>query len=117
MKINYGKACNALYNGEKLPRKIKKYILGKKISKSKLNRLLKSVEIIEHAKTMYDSPIIKPYLFCPECGCTEMWGTGNKTIHPEHWEHFYCISCNNLVAIIDNSPFIHALECKDFEIP
>lgn len=117
MKINYNKAYNALFYREKLPRKVKKHLIGKRISNCKLKRLLKSVENVKGADTMYDTPIIKPYPFCPKCGCTNMWGTGNKTGHPEHWEHFYCTRCNNLVAIIDNSPFIHALECYNYEIP
>ena len=113
MKINYHKLYSALSNGYKLPRKVKKSVLGLRMSKSKLRRLLKSVEIISSASTMYEVPEIKPYLFCPHCGCTEMRGTGNMTSYPEHWERFHCVRCNKVVAYIDNSPFIHALECGE----
>jgi len=113
MKINSNKAYEAIRNGDKLPRKVKKQILGLRMSGAKLRRLLNSVEIISTAKTMYEAPEIKPYTFCPHCGCTGMRGTGNKTSYPEWWEYFYCIRCNKVVGYIDNSAFIHALECSD----
>lgn len=109
-KINYRKAYYAMRYGDKLPRKVKKALLGKRMSKCRLNRLLKSVKIVESCKTMFEFPIIEPYAFCPNCGCTEMTGTGNMTTYPEHWEDFHCVRCRTVVAKIDNSPFIHILE-------
>lgn len=108
MKINSSKAYRFI--GGKLPRKVKKAILGLKISNSSLKRLLKSVQIIAPSETMYEQTEIKPYPFCPHCGCTSSRGSGNKTFYPEHWEYFYCNRCNKVVGYIDNSPFIHALE-------
>ena len=113
MNITY-KQFEAAYNHEKLPRKLKKAILGKKMNKSLLNRLLKSVRIISSANTMYESPKIEPYTFCPFCGYIGMKGTGNLTAYPEHWEYFHCIKCDKVVGYIDNSAFIHALECEDY---
>lgn len=115
MKINYQKVNISLMYGNKLPRKVKKHVLGKRMSNAALNRLLKTVKVIKSAKTMYESPVILPYLFCPHCGCTLSVGSGNKTEYPEHWEDFKCGRCRKIVAYIDNSPFIHALEhpeCK-----
>lgn len=114
MKINHYKVYRAIENDDKLPRKVKKYVLGKRMRKSQLKKLLKSVEVMKSAGTMYETPTIKPYLFCPHCGCTGMNGTGNLTSYPEHWEKFHCIRCHAVVAYIDNSPFIHALECKEY---
>lgn len=113
MKINYSKVYRAIHLSHKLPRKVKKRLFGLKMSKAELNRLLKSVEIISPAKTMYETPEIKPYMFCPHCGCISMRGSGNLTSYPEHWEYYYCNRCNKVVGYIDNSPFIHALECSD----
>jgi len=113
MKVNYRKAYTALHYGEKLPRKVKKLLLGKRISQSKLNRLIKSVKVISHARTMYEVPVVEPYLFCPHCGCRGMRPTGNRVAYPEHWEDFHCERCREIVAYIDNSPFIHILEYKD----
>jgi len=110
MKLNRNKIWQSIQNGEKLPRKAKKAFLGKRMKQSSLRRLLKSVNVMQPAQTMYESPVIFPYLFCPKCGCTESTGTGNMTSYPEHWEYFYCIRCHEKVAYIDNSPFIHALE-------
>lgn len=110
MRVNFNKAYQSLQNDERMPRKVKKIILGKRMSKGKLNKLLKTVQIINTANTMYESPEIKPYTFCPHCGCTGMTGSGNLTTYPEHWENFRCLRCNKIVGYIDNSPFSHALE-------
>lgn len=104
-KINFNKAYQFLTCGEKLPRKTKKHFLGKRMSNSKLKKLLDLVEV--------ESKEIKPFAFCPSCGCTSMRGTGNDAVYPEHWEYFYCSRCSKVVGYIDNSPFVHALECKE----
>lgn len=101
---------NALRWGDRIPRKAKKAILGLKISSCALNRLLKSVKVLETFKTMYETPNIYPYLFCHKCGHTGYYGTGNMTEYPEHWEDFNCFRCHAKVAYIDNSPFVHILE-------
>lgn len=110
MKINYHKSYVGLMYGYKLPRKVKKYFLGKRMSKSKLNRLIKSVKVVKSAETLYEDSIIEPYAFCPKCGCTGMSGSGNRVDYPEHWEDFYCHRCRYIVGTIDNSPFIHVLQ-------
>ena len=97
----------------KLPRKIKKWYYGKRYSRNQLSRLLATVEIVSGCGTMYERTVIKPYSFCPNCGCKHYYGTGNMTSYPEHWEEFHCVRCNFIVGYIDNSPFIHALECRD----
>lgn len=102
-------------NGYKVPRKIKKAIIGTRIPKSKLRRMLKETKIVSIAKTMYDEVIAEPHgLFCPHCGCKGMIGGGNMAEYPEHWERFRCLRCQKVVAYIDNSPFVHALEFKDY---
>lgn len=111
--MNYYRIYTALRDGGKVPRKAKKAILGKRMNKAKLNRLLDSVTIGEQAHTMYETADIKPYLFCPHCGCQQTRSSGNLTAHPEHWEYEYCLRCNKVVGYIDNSPYTHALECKD----
>lgn len=108
MKYKYYKS---VIRGEKIPRKAKKSILGTKMPKSKITRLLKSVRLGEPIKTMFERREIYPYAFCPKCGCKDYVGHGNRAGYPEHWESFTCIKCHNLVGYIDNSPFIHALEC------
>ncbi len=94
----------------KVSRKTKKYVLGKKLNKRKLNNLLSSVEVGKDAKTMYELPEIKPYLFCPHCGCTASRTTNNMTVYPEAYYLEYCLRCNAVVSYIDNSPYIHILE-------
>ena len=110
--MNYFKMYVALQNGEKIPRKAKKVILGKKMNNAKLRKLLDSVVIGEAANTMHEIADIKPYPFCPHCGCQSTRCSGNLSVYPEYWGYTYCLRCNKVVGYIDNSPFIHALECK-----
>ena len=60
------KVYTAIQLNDKLPRKVKKAVLGKRMSTGKLKKLLKTVEVVSLAQTMYESPIIKPYLLM-EC--------------------------------------------------
>lgn len=111
MKVKYQHYI-FLQEGSKISRKAKKAILGKRMSSGKINKLLKTVELGEPITTMYERREIFPFSFCPKCGCKDYFGSGNMTSYPEHWEEFKCLRCKNLVGYIDNSPFIHALECK-----
>jgi ribosomal protein S27AE len=95
---------------KRLPRKLKKRILGKKIKKSKLRKLLYTVRITYHKNGEAE---IYPNEFCPHCGCTIMFSTGNRTLYPEWWEYYYCAKCGEIIGYIDNSPFVHALQCKE----
>ena len=83
------------------------------MSQCQLNRLLKTVVVVKPSKRSYNYPVIEPYMFCPKCGCTKVRSTGNMVSYPEHWEEFYCLRCNKIVAAIDNSPFTHVLELKN----
>ena len=84
-----------------LPRKMKKTILGKRMSGSALRRRLAAV-VIENA--------VLSDRFCPRCGCESMHSTGNMATYPEVWEKFRCYRCDWLVGEIDNSRFMHCLE-------
>jgi hypothetical protein len=105
----------ALMNGEKVPRKIKKSILGRKLNKSKLRKLLESVEIIKNPYP--ESATILPYRFCPKCGCREIRFTDNMAEYPERWVRGYCARCSNKVVESDNSPYYHCLEFEGYELP
>lgn len=102
------------YEGGHLPRKLKKQILGKKMKVSVLRGLLRTVELGEPIKTMYERREANTGLFCPHCGEIGYVGSGNMTEYPEHWEEFRCLRCRSLVGYIDNSPFVHALEYPDY---
>ena len=98
---------------EKLPRKLKKRILGKRISKSKLRRKLDAVVIYKPAKTCYESASMNCEPFCPHCGCEAIRFIDHRAEYPEMWTEDRCMRCDAVVGYIDNSPYIHALECKD----
>lgn len=98
-------------NRGKLRRKAKKELLGTLMSKTRLRKLLDSVQIIENKYP--DESTILPYPFCPKCGCKETRSTGNMAEYPERWDRVKCARCNFIVAESDNSPYVHALECKE----
>jgi transcription initiation factor IIE alpha subunit len=110
--MSYWNHINYFYNGN-IPRKHKKAILGFKLSKNKIRKLLKTVKLGDEIKSIFEEREIKPFMFCPKCGCKGFAGAGNMAQYPEHWEKFNCIRCGTLVGYIDNSPFVHALECPD----
>lgn len=103
----------AFLNGEKIPRKAKKSLLGKRLNKQKIGKILSNLQVLEVAKTMYDRPVFNVPWICPKCGCERRRTTGNMTSYPEHWENIYCLRCNHLIAFIDNSPYIHCFEYKE----
>ncbi len=73
---------------------------------------MESVKIIKNEYPKSDT--ILPYEFCPKCGCRKITSSGNMADeYPQHWEKFYCKNCGFLVGLIDNSPFVHCLSCKD----
>jgi len=113
--MKFGKKFGEWYAyGGRIPRKTKKHFLGVRISSCELKRRLKMVIVGDPIKTMYERVQFEPYGdFCPHCGHIGYVGTGNRTTYPEHWEYFHCLRCRSVVGYIDNSPFIHALECRE----
>lgn len=102
------KYSHALTCEQKIPRKIKKIILGPKLNKAKLRKLLLSVKITTNK---YPEPAtIEPYEFCPKCGCTMIISTGNMSAYPESYVKNFCARCGYLVALQDNSPWMSCLE-------
>lgn len=102
------------HDGGRIPRKTKKRLLGELIKKTTLRKMLSETTLGEPIRTMFERREILPHgEFCPKCGTKGYVGTGNKTCYPEHWEYFHCIRCRSVVGYIDNSPFVHALECAE----
>ena len=106
-KARYYRFIDSHIDGEKIPRKAKKAIFGKRISKKKLREKIASVRYYE------DGVPIHP--FCPKCGCNMETGTGNMVEYPEHWENFHCVKCRAFVGSIDNGPFVHVLDKDGYE--
>ena len=105
--MRYDKYYLALLNGEKIPRKAKKYWLGEKQSKTEIRKRLKNV-ILTEIHTLDDGYGLSDH-FCTKCGCSLYKSTGNMTSYPEIYEKLYCVRCNHLVAVADNSPFYHEI--------
>lgn len=95
--------------GERIPRKIKKQILGYKLSKSKLRKKISKLEVkINIWSNGYKVPYVEDE-FCPKCGCKAEYSTGEMAEYPETWVRHYCLRCRSLVAEADNSAMIHEL--------
>lgn len=100
--------------GGNIPRKVKKMVLGTKERRSVIRRMLSETVAQWPITTMYERRDFHPHgAFCPNCGERSYIGEGSRELYPNHWEKFHCIRCRKVVGYIDNSPFIHALECKD----
>ena len=93
---------------EKLPRKLKKKYIGKRMNKRALKALIESTTMIEHKYP--ETPTILPFEFCPDCGCREVRCTGEMASYPETWVEEYCARCNSYVGGADNSRYHHVLE-------
>jgi len=100
---------------EKLPRKLKKQILGNRVNKTKLRKMLDAVVIYKAAKTCYEGPTMNCDPFCPHCGCDAVRCINHYAEYPEMWIEDRCLRCDAVVGYIDNSPYVHALECKEDE--
>jgi transcription initiation factor IIE alpha subunit len=85
----------------KCPRKIKKAILGKKMSGSKLRRQIKH---FDNSAGIY---------FCPECGCESLKIYDHGVQYPEVWYDAHCLRCSSIVGTADNSEFQHVLDYSD----
>ena len=97
-------------NQEKLSRKCKKLILGKKLSKKQIREAVNRFNVLHHQKHIYEPTVTTGQLFCPWCGCTETRSSGNMVEYPELWEKIYCLRCSKLVEEADNSTYQHVLE-------
>lgn len=96
----------------KLPRKLKKRILGKRLSQSSIRQLLNEIKVTP-AKGAAGT-LVEPFPFCPKCGCTAVRYSGNRVEYPERWDSGYCLRCGNHVWESDNSPYYHVLEMEGF---
>ena len=107
MKTRY---YERFYEGEKIPRKAKKQILGLLPTRRALKERIERVkfETIKPFNNNYN------YLypdddFCPYCGCEHSRSAGNLACYPEEWIKFYCHRCNKMVSYRDNGLVWHAL--------
>jgi len=93
------KQISNFYKGQKVPRKVKKMCLSRKLSSTQLR--LKIKEWITNGK--------EHNTFCPKCG-----EGGERFIHhdveyPEVWVEGYCLRCGTNTSWQDNSPWMHIL--------
>ena len=98
-------------DGEKIPRKLKKELLGPRWSKSKIRKMIKSLKVnYRRPDQRHLAAIILPFEFCPYCGCTETFGVDHEISYPDVWIESFCLRCREKVGEADNSTFSHVLE-------
>jgi hypothetical protein len=107
MKMRYWKRL--FVDGESVPRKYKKQLLGTRKSKSKIKKMISEMKLEGTHKTIYDGFGLNKPAFCPDCGCYHIRWTGNMVEYPELYEKGYCFRCGKLVVMADNSPYYHIL--------
>lgn len=82
------KACNKMWKREKMTRKEKKAIFGKRISRKQLREEINNGQLIH----------------CPRCRHNlYTCSTGNMAAYPEIWEYHYCAVCELTISGADNS--------------
>lgn len=99
-----------IYSGEKVPRKIKKAILGLRLNKKELKKMIKNTNIVEYSP--YNNGYKYKYPdkhFCPYCGCVFIDCTGNMAEYPEEYVISYCLRCGEKVSVSDNGYRWHAI--------
>ena len=101
--------CKA-FEEKRLSRKLKKVLLGKRLSKKQLREMVMKFEVIHRQKHIYEPTETNMPEFCPWCGCSETRNSGNMVEYPELWERIYCLRCGKLVCEADNSTYQHILE-------
>jgi len=102
MKLNYRKINQAIDYNEKLPRKVKKVILGKILTKNKIKKYYKNSVLLIHtypASTELNKPLI-----CPICGCLKTRFVNHNMEWPDVWNENFCTRCGYLINYVDNSP-------------
>ena len=101
MKIKY---FEKLCLGEKIPRKVKKQILGLLPTKKALKERIERVKFDNSYGYLYPDDD-----FCPCCGCEHYRSTGNMACYPEKWFKYYCCRCGKMVSYSDNGLVWHIL--------
>lgn len=117
---NYDRIWGLLYDGdfnEKLPRKLKKQILGTRINRSKLrNRSRKLVkEFIRLDNACIDVSVDDYDLFCPKCGFTH-YNSDYCSDGVDSSSSSHCLKCGTYIGGHDNSPWysvFQEMELKD----
>jgi len=112
MKVKYKHFRGILYR-DRLPRKVKKSILGLRISTCALKRKIKAFETISPAILWWGRPETNMATFCPYCGCNAEGAVDHHVPYPEVWIDYYCYRCKAVVARVDNSAYHHILEYWD----
>ncbi|MEV2911439.1 hypothetical protein ABNF65_23245 [Paenibacillus larvae] len=97
---------------QRVSRKTKKAILGRKLNKREMKKRLANVVV---SKNKYPMEATISDRFCPKCGCEKTRSTENMAGYPDLWVRVYCLRCGFLVEQADNSPFYHALEYPEYD--
>lgn len=91
---------NGLFSGHKVPRKVKKAVLGSKISSTQLKlKIARWMNVPNDYGT-----------FCPKCGCGAERFVYHEVEYPEILTECFCLRCGTLTSWADNSTWYHILQ-------
>ena len=102
MKIKFNRFYDRFYNGLRVSRKAKKYILGVIQTKNKIAKRIKLLKFEENG--------ISYEHFCPSCGCSMTESTPNIVSYPDVYIIESCVRCKKKVGGADNSEWTHVLD-------
>lgn len=99
------------FDGEKLSRKAKLALYGRRKNASKIFQRYQKLNIHRHPKNIFEWYEFSgsDALFCPRCGHDDCESSGNMVQDPELWDICSCSHCGLRVCVADNSPYIHIL--------
>ena len=113
MKLNYRKINEAVNCRWKLPRKVKKAVLGLRKTKNQIKEHYRGAIIFLHKYPTSSELTVE--IICPKCGCHYQRYNNHNVGYPEvYWEGF-CARCNYLMCGADNSPVYQFYELDEGE--
>jgi hypothetical protein len=111
--FNYYGIFRYIKAGSRLPRKIKKCVLGYRMSKTQIKKHYNNSVLFVHQ--YQSSTSLSVDVICPECGCYWTITENHGAEYPEVYITEYCARCHCLIGSADNSPTYLFYECDDNE--
>lgn len=89
--------------GDKVPRKLKLRLIGRKISNKDRRNIIN-----KYLKIDQEDTFLPPV--CPKCGGLQSYTIDHEAEYPERWIETFCLRDHELIAYTDNSPWINVID-------
>lgn len=98
------KAFCSLKNHERVPRKLKLKLIGRKLrSKAIKKKMNDFMSLAPLDRTRYE-------FFCPKCGGSVSYLLSYPVEYPDEYNELFCLRDHELIGCQDNSPWYSAIE-------